>query len=71
MPPAQAHGEVPVEPEALPPPDELPPVEELVGKIPAETRALLDDLFRAKFTTVRRVPATALNAAAKSDGSSG
>ncbi len=34
----------------------LPPLETLVARIPAETRAALDELFRAKFTTVRRVP---------------
>ena len=33
----------------------LPPLEELVKRIPAEARELLDDLFRAKFTAVRRV----------------
>lgn len=33
----------------------LPKLDELVNRIPAETRELLDDLFRAKFTTVRRV----------------
>jgi len=38
----------------------LPPLDELVQRIPAETRAALDDLFRAKFTGVRRVPKTAL-----------
>ena len=38
----------------------LPPLAELVQRIPAETRAVLDDLFRAKFTSVRRVPAKAL-----------
>ena len=38
----------------------LPSLDELVQRIPAETRAALDDLFRAKFTGVRRVPKTAL-----------
>jgi hypothetical protein len=33
----------------------LPALDELVNRIPAETRELLDELFRAKFTTVRRV----------------
>jgi hypothetical protein len=39
--------------------DKLPPLEELVGKVPAELIGLLDDLFRAKFTGVRKfaVPA--------------
>jgi len=38
----------------------LPKLDELVAKIPAETRELLDELFRAKFTTVRRVKKTDL-----------
>jgi hypothetical protein len=38
----------------------LPPVEELVKRLSPEVREVLDDLFRAKFTTVRRVPAKAL-----------
>jgi len=33
---------------------ELPPLEELVERVPAAVREILDDLFRAKFTTVRR-----------------
>lgn len=33
----------------------LPKLDALVNRIPAETRELLDELFRAKFTTVRRV----------------
>jgi hypothetical protein len=33
----------------------LPSLEELVQRIPAEARAALDDLFRAKFSGVRRV----------------
>ena len=33
----------------------LPPLEELVQKLPAELRATLDDLFRAKFVKVMRV----------------
>ncbi|MGH7946182.1 MAG: hypothetical protein ACREH8_02370 [Opitutaceae bacterium] len=38
----------------------LPPLEELVLRIPAEIREALEDLFRAKFTEVRRIPAKAL-----------
>ncbi|HYC70899.1 MAG TPA: hypothetical protein VEB66_06815 [Opitutaceae bacterium] len=38
----------------------LPPLEDLVNRIPAPTRALLDELFRAKFVTVKRVPKSAL-----------
>ncbi len=33
----------------------LPKLDELVNRIPAETRELLDELFRARFVTVRRV----------------
>lgn len=33
----------------------LPKLDELVNRIPAEARELLDELFRARFTTVRRV----------------
>lgn len=38
----------------------LPPLEDLVNRIPGPTRALLDELFRAKFVTVKRVPKSAL-----------
>ena len=38
----------------------LPSLEELVQRIPAEARAALDDLFRAKFSGVRRVSKTSL-----------
>ncbi len=38
----------------------LPPLEELVQRIPAPSRELLEELFRAKFVTVKRVPASAL-----------
>jgi hypothetical protein len=40
----------------------LPSLEELVQRIPAEARAALDDLFRAKFTGVRRVSKKSLKA---------
>lgn len=33
----------------------LPKLDEMVERIPAETRELLDELFRAKFVAVRRV----------------
>jgi hypothetical protein len=33
----------------------LPSLDELVQRIPAEARAALDDLFRAKFSGVRRI----------------
>ena len=37
--------------------EKLPPVDELVARIPAGVLGLLDDLFRAKFTAVRRYEA--------------
>ena len=41
-------------------PGVLPPLHELVQRIPAEVREALEDLFRAKFVAVRRVPEKAL-----------
>jgi hypothetical protein len=38
----------------------LPPLEQLVARIPAGVREALEDLFRAKFTRVRRVSPVAL-----------
>lgn len=35
----------------------LPPLDELVQRIPAEVRETLEELFRVKFTNVQRVPA--------------
>jgi hypothetical protein len=35
--------------------DKLPALEELVARVPPPVLAILDDLFRAKFTGVRRV----------------
>jgi hypothetical protein len=46
--------------EEAPPPRNLPALDELVARVPAEARAALDDLFRAKFTAVRRVSAKQL-----------
>ena len=40
----------------------LPSLDDLVQKIPEESRELLDELFRAKFTKVRRVKAGDLKA---------
>jgi hypothetical protein len=34
--------------------DKLPPLEEMIAKVPPDVAALLDDLFRAKFTGVRK-----------------
>ena len=41
-------------------PKALPPLDELVSRIPAEVRDTLEDLFRAKFVRVQRVPKRAL-----------
>jgi hypothetical protein len=38
----------------------LPPMEDLVKRIPAPARALMEELFRARFVTVKRVPKSAL-----------
>jgi hypothetical protein len=45
-----------------PPPEEtgeLPPLDDLVQRIPPATRTLIDELFRAKFIAVRRLPQSA------------
>ncbi len=39
----------------------LPPLDEMIKKIPADLQEKMDDLFRAKFQTVKRVPKSALN----------
>ena len=39
---------------------ELPPMEDLVKRIPMPTRDLLEELFRARFVTVKRLPQSAL-----------
>ena len=38
----------------------LPPLNDLVQRIPAEVREVLEDLFRARFVSVKRVPKKAL-----------
>jgi hypothetical protein len=58
VPPAATAGSA-NEPTDLSP---LPSLEELVQRIPAEARAALDDLFRAKFSGVRRVSKKSLKA---------
>jgi hypothetical protein len=58
---AESRPEAPVKPIVAPAKDDdepttpLPKLEELVNRIPAASRELLDELFRAKFTVVRRV----------------
>ncbi|MEN9633550.1 MAG: hypothetical protein RL077_1954 [Verrucomicrobiota bacterium] len=39
---------------------EMPPLAELVERIPVEVRAALEDLFRARFVVVKRIPKSAL-----------
>jgi hypothetical protein len=39
---------------------ELPPMEDLVKRIPMPARDLMEELFRAKFITVKRIPHSAL-----------
>jgi hypothetical protein len=34
--------------------EKLPPLDELVSRVPENLRGILDDLFRAKFTGVRK-----------------
>ncbi len=41
-------------------PVRLPPLDELVKRIPSNVRDTLDELFRARFTGVRKIPADAL-----------
>jgi hypothetical protein len=41
---------------AAPAREQLPPVEDLVERIPQPVRDALEDLFRARFTSVRRLP---------------
>lgn len=35
--------------------DSLPTLEEAIAKVPAKTRALMDELFRAKLEKVKRI----------------
>jgi hypothetical protein len=39
---------------------DLPPMEDLVKRIPAPARELMEELFRARFVTVKRLPQSAL-----------
>jgi hypothetical protein len=53
--PALEHVESPSEEKG-----DLPPMEDLVKRIPAPARELMEELFRARFVTVKRVPQSAL-----------
>lgn len=62
---ARDRGEVVRAPAATEPVEEndkkpLPKLDELVGKIPADVRDALEDLFRARFVSVKRIPKKAL-----------
>lgn len=54
--PARAREEIAEETDARP----LPALDDLVQRIPPEIREALDDLFRARFVRVTRVPRKAL-----------
>ncbi len=43
-----------------PAPKQLPPLDDLVAKIPAEVKDALEDLFRARWTTVKKFPKRSL-----------
>lgn len=53
--PALMHTESPPEEKG-----DLPPMEDLVKRIPAPARAVLEELFRPQFVTVKRIPKSAL-----------
>ncbi len=53
--PALTHEEAPPEENG-----DLPPMEDLVKRIPAPARAVLEELFRPQFVTVKRIPQSAL-----------
>lgn len=39
---------------------DLPPMDDLVKRIPAPAREALEELFRPRFVTVKRIPQSAL-----------
>ena len=41
---------------------ELPAMDTLVARIPAESREILEDLFRARFVKVRKIPSKQIDA---------
>jgi hypothetical protein len=53
--PALMHVENPPEEKG-----ELPPMDDLVKRIPMPARDLMEELFRARFVTVKRIPQSAL-----------
>ncbi|HVW21293.1 MAG TPA: hypothetical protein VHC86_08760 [Opitutaceae bacterium] len=57
----EAPPRLPAAPAPEEPAGSLPPLEELAGRVPPAVRAALDELFRAKFSAVRRIPAEAID----------
>ncbi|QYM80757.1 hypothetical protein K0B96_04510 [Horticoccus luteus] len=59
---ASARGEAvtPAQPTDNASREPLPGLDELVQRVPVEVRAVLDELFRARFVSVQRVPESAL-----------
>ncbi|MDB6115648.1 MAG: hypothetical protein JWQ62_2593 [Lacunisphaera sp.] len=55
--PTLMHTETPPDEEAA---GDLPPMEDLVKRIPGPARELMEELFRARFVTVKRMPQSAL-----------
>lgn len=53
--PALMHVEAPPEEKG-----DLPPMDDLVKRIPMAARDLIEELFRARFVTVKRIPQSAL-----------
>ncbi len=53
--PALTHEEKPPEEKG-----DLPPLDDLVNRIPAPARAALEEYFRPRFVTVKRIPQSAL-----------
>ncbi len=53
--PELAHVEVPPEDQG-----DLPPMDDLIKRIPKAARDTLEELFRPRFVTVRRIPQSAL-----------
>lgn len=53
--PALMHVEAPPEEKG-----DLPPMDDLVKRIPMAARDLMEELFRARFVTVKRIPHSAL-----------
>ena len=64
-PPAANPAEDGPEPDPATP---LPPLEDLVQRIPAPARELMEELFRARFVAVKRLPKSALKPQALSRG---